>query len=92
MTLPKAYQSELIPMAKLAKIMMDRRSSFAARVEGQTRNVLLQREVRRRLHQGLREVEEHHINQNISPMGANDANLMRQRRELLMAHLLPLSK
>ena len=89
MTLPKAYQSELIPRGKLAKIMEDRRNSFAARIEGQTRNVLLQREVRRRLHQGLRESEQHFINQNISPMGANDAYLMRQRRELLLANLLP---
>jgi hypothetical protein len=87
MTLPKAYQSEAISMAKLAKIMIDRRNSFASRIEGQTRNVLLQREVRRRLHQGLHEAEMHHINQNISPMGANDANLMRHRRELLLASL-----
>jgi hypothetical protein len=89
MTLPRSYQSELIPRGKLAKIMEDRRNSFAARVEGQTRNAMLQREVRRRLHQGLRDAELHHINQNISPMGANDAYLMRQRRELLLANLLP---
>jgi hypothetical protein len=69
--------------------MEDRRNSFAARVEGQTRNAMLQREVRRRLHQGMRDAELHHINQNISPMGANDAYLMRQRRELLLANLLP---
>jgi hypothetical protein len=89
MPLPRPYQSELIPRGKLAKIMEDRRNSFATRVEGQTRNAMLQREVRRRLHQGLRDAELHHINQNISPMGANDATLMRQRRELLLANLLP---
>jgi hypothetical protein len=89
MTLPRSYQSELIPRGKLAKIMEDRRNSFAARVEGQTRNAMLQREVRRRLRQGLRDAELHHINQNISPMGANDAYLTRQRRDLLLANLLP---
>ena len=89
MTLPKAYQSELIPRARLAKILEERRQSFAARIQSQEKNQLLQREIRRRLHQHLRTAEEHHINKNISPMGANDAYLTRQRRELLMANLMP---
>jgi hypothetical protein len=72
---------ELVPRAKLAKLLEDRRNSFAARVEGSARSAFLQREIRRRLHQ--------HIGQNISPMGANDEKLTRARRELLMASLLP---
>jgi len=80
---------ELVPRAKLAKLLEDRRNSFAARVEGSARSALLQREIRRRLHQNLREAEQHHIGQNISPMGANDEQLTRARREFLMASLLP---
>ena len=75
---------ELVPRAKLAKLLEDRRNSFAARIEGSA-----PREIRRRLHQHLREAEQHHIGQNLSPMGANDEQLTRARRELLMASLLP---
>ena len=80
---------ELVPRAKLAKLLEDRRNSFAARIEGSARSVFLQREIQRRLHQHLRIAEQNHIGMAISPMGENDEHVTRARRELLMASLLP---
>ena len=76
-----------IPAARLAKILEDRRRSFPQRVEAHARNVFLQREIRQRMLQHLRDSEQHHIGQNISPMGENDASLVRARRELILATL-----
>ena len=76
-----------IPKARLAKMLEDRRRSFPARIEAHVRSVLLQREVRQRMMQHLRDAEQHHIGQNLSPMGENDAYLTRMRRELILASL-----
>ena len=79
---------QTLSRAAIAKLLEERRRSFPARMEAQARNVFLQREIRRRMMQSLRESEQHHIGQNVSPMGAHDEHLTRARRELLMASLM----
>jgi hypothetical protein len=76
-----------ISKARLAKMLEDRRRSFPARIEAHARSVLLQREVRQRMMQHLRDAERHHIGQSLSPMGENDAYLTRMRRELILGSL-----
>ena len=86
MNKPKKTRSR----AALAKLLEDRRSSFPARVEGHARNVFLQQEIRQKMKQHLREAEQHHIGQNISPMGVHDKFLTRARRSVLIAsHAAP---
>ena len=75
------------PAARLAKLLEDRRRSFPARVEAHARNVFLQREVRNRMMQHLRDSELQHIGQNTSATGEHDAYLTRMRRELIIASL-----
>ena len=73
--------------AALANLLEEHRRSFPARVEGHARNVFRQREIRQRMMQHLREAEQHHIGQIMSPMGMHDEYLTRARRVLLIASL-----
>ena len=63
------------------------RLSYQARVLNHSRNVLVQRELRRNLNRALRQAEREHIGQGISPLGSNDGDLMSLRRELLLSGL-----
>jgi hypothetical protein len=56
-------------------------------MEARARSVFLQREIRQKMLQHLREAEQHHIGQNMSGMGMHDEGLTRARRELLIASL-----
>ena len=71
----------------IAQLLEDRRKSFPARVEAHAKCVFLQREIRQRMLQHLREAEQHQIGQNMSGMGMHDEGLTRARRELLIASL-----
>ena len=73
--------------AAVAKLLEDRRKSFPLRVEANARSAFLQREIRQRMLQHLREAEQHHIGQSMSPLGIHDEGLSRARRELLIASL-----
>ena len=75
--------------ATIAKMLEDCRKSFPLRIEAHARSVFLQREIRQRMMQNVRESEKHHIGQNVSSMGMNDELLTRTRREMLIASLLP---
>ena len=75
--------------AAIAKLLEERRRSFPHRIEAQARSVFDQRATRQRMLQHLRESTMHHIGQSVSPMGSNDEYLTRQRREMLIASLLP---
>ena len=72
--------------AAIAKLLEDRRKFYPARMKAHARNVFLQREIRQKMLQHLRESEQHHIG-NMSPMGMHDEGLTRARRELLIASL-----
>ena len=72
---------------EIAKLLEERRKSFPLRVEAHARSVFLQREIRQRMMQHLREAEQHHIGQNMSPMGMHDEHPTRARRDLLIASL-----
>ena len=72
---------------QVAKLLEDRRKSFANRVEAQANHIFLHREMRRRMIASLREAEQHHIGQNVSPMGNSSEYLTRMRREMLLASL-----
>ena len=79
--------TKALSRAAIAKLLEDRRKSFPARVEAHAKSVFLQREVRQRMLQHLREAEQHHIGQSMSPLGIYDEGLSRARRELLIASL-----
>ena len=76
-----------LSMAAIAKLLEDRCKSLAARVESHARSVFLQREIRQRMLQHLRESEAAHIGQSMGPLGIHDEGLSRARRELLIAAL-----
>ena len=71
----------------IARILEERRRSFPLRVEAHARSVFLQREIRLRKMQHLREAEQHHIGMSMSPLGMHDEYLTRARRDLLIASL-----
>ena len=77
---------KVLSAAAIAKLLEDRRKSYPARMEAHARSVFLQREIRPKMLQHLRESEQHHIG-NMSPMGMDDEGLTRARRELLIASL-----
>ena len=79
--------TKAISRAAIAKLLEDRRKSFPLRAEAHAKSVFLQREIRQRMMQHLREAEQHHIGQNMSPMGMHDEGLTRATRELLIASL-----
>ena len=64
--------AKALSRAAIAKLLEKRRRSFPQRVEAHARSVLLQREIRQRMVQHLREAEQHHIGQNMSPLGMHD--------------------
>jgi hypothetical protein len=78
--------TKALSRAAIAQLLEDLRKSFPARVEAHAKSVFLQREIRQRMLQHLRESEQHHIG-NMSPMGMHDEGLTRARRELLIASL-----
>ena len=79
--------SKALSRAAIAKLLEDRRKSYPARMEAHAKSVFLQREIRQRMLQHLRESEAAHIGQSISPLGMHDEGLSRARRELLIASL-----
>ena len=79
--------TKALSRAAIAKLLEDRRKSFPARVEAHAKSVFLQREIRQRMLQHLRESEAAHIGQSMSPLGIHDEGLSRARRELLIASL-----
>ena len=79
--------TKALSRAAIAKLLEDRRKSFPARVEAHAKSVFLQREIRQRMLQHLREAEHHHIGMSMSGMGMHDEGLSRARRELLIASL-----
>ena len=79
--------TKALSRAAIAKLLEDRRKSFPARVEAHAKSVFLQREVRQRMLQHLRESEQAHIGMSMSPLGIYDESLSRARRELLIASL-----
>jgi hypothetical protein len=79
--------TKALSRAAIAKLLEDRRKSFPARVEAHAKSVFLQREVRQRMLQHLRESEAAHIGESMSPLGIHDEGLSRARRELLIASL-----
>jgi len=79
--------TKALSRAAIAKLLEDRRKSFPARVEAHARSVFLQREIRQRMLQHLRESEAAHIGMSMSPLGIHDESLSRARRELLIASL-----
>ena len=79
--------TKALSRAAIAKLLEDRRKSFPARVEAHAKSVFLQREIRQRMLQHLRESEAAHIGQSMSPLGLHDEGLSRARRELLIASL-----
>ena len=72
---------------QVAKMLADRRKSFALRTEAQANHIFLQREMRRRILASLRQAEQQHIGQNTSSMGDSSEYLTRMRREMLLASL-----
>jgi hypothetical protein len=56
-------------------------------MEAHARSVFLQREIRQKMMQHLRESEQHHIGMSMSPLGMHDESLTRARRELMIASL-----
>jgi hypothetical protein len=56
-------------------------------METHARSVFLQREIRQQMLQHLREAEQHHIGQSMSPLGMHDEGVTRASRELLIASL-----
>ena len=87
MTTEGLVSTKALSRAAVAKILGDRRKSYPAKMEAHARSVFLQREIRQKMMQHLREAEQHHIGQNMSPMGVHDEGLTRARRELLIASL-----
>ena len=79
--------TKALSRAAIAKLLEDRRKSFPARVEAHAKSVFLQREVRQRMLQHLREAEQQHIGMSMSPLGIYDEGLSRASRELLIASL-----
>ena len=79
--------TKALSRAAIAKLLEDRRKSFPARVEAHAKSVFLQREIRQRMLQHLREAEQNHIGMSMSGMGMHDEGLTRARRELLIASL-----
>ena len=61
--------------AAIAKMLEERRRSLPQRVEAHAR------EIRQRTMQHLREAEQHHIGQNMSPLGMHDEYLTRAKRD-----------
>ena len=77
-----------IPQSQLHKMLEERRRSFPLRVENHARSVLLQRELRRRMAQHIRDAENEHIG--VSPvahMGESALYMNSLRRELLLRTL-----
>ena len=87
MTKEGLVPTKALSRAAIAKLLEDRRKSFPARLEAHSKSLFLQREVRQRMLQHLREAEQHHIGQSKSPLGMHDEGLTRARRELLIASL-----
>ena len=77
-----------IPASRLHKIMEERRRSFPLRMETHARSVLLQRDLRRRMAQHVRDAQNAHIG--VTPVGhtgENAAYMTAMRRELLLGTL-----
>ena len=77
-----------IPQSQLHKMFEERRRSFPLRMENHARSVLLQRELRRRMAQHIRDAQDEHIG--VSPVGhtgENAAYMTSLRRELLLRTL-----
>ena len=87
MTKEGLVPTKAMSRAAIAKLLEGRRKSFPLRVEAHAKSVFLQREIRQRMMQHLREAEQHHIGQNIGPMGMHDEYLTRARWDLLIASL-----
>ena len=79
--------SKSLSSVAIAKLLDERRRSFPQRADAHARSVFLQREIRQRRMQLLREAEQHHISQNMSPLGMRDEYLTRARQDLLIASL-----
>ena len=79
--------TKALSRAAIAKILEDRRKSYPARVEAHASSVFLQREIRQKMMQHLREAEQHHIGMSMNPVGVHDESLKRAWRELLIASL-----
>ena len=87
MTKEGLVPTKAMSRAAVAKLLEDRRKSFPLRVEAHARSVFVQREIRQRVLQHLRESEQHHIGMSMIPLGMHDEGLTRARRELLIASL-----
>ena len=77
-----------IPQSQLHKMLEERRRSFPLRMENHARSVLLQRELRRRMAQHIRDAENEHIG--VTPVGHTGENAFYMnslRRELLLRAL-----
>ena len=90
MTKEGLVPTKALSRAAIAKLPEDRRKTFPLRVEAHARSVFLQREIRQRMMQHLRQAEQHHIGMSMSPLGMHDEGLTRARRELLIAPLASL--
>ena len=73
--------------AEVHKLLEERRKSFPLRVEAQANHVFLQREVRRRMLDGLRQAEKNHIGEMSQNSYAGSEYMTRLRREMLLASL-----
>ena len=73
--------------AAIANLLEERRKPFPARAEAHARSVFLQREIRQRTMQHLRDAEQHRIGLGMSPLGMHEEYLTRARRDLLIASL-----
>ena len=80
--------TKALSRAAIAKLLEDRRKSFPARVEAHAKSVFLQREVRQRMLQHLRESEQAHIGMSMSPLipGTSQAGLAH-----CLSHAAPLT-
>ena len=80
--------TKALSRAAIAKLLEDRRKSFPARVEARARSVFLQREIRQKMLQHLKEAEQHHIGMSISPMGMHDESLTRAPNSIMHTKLV----
>ena len=87
MTKEGLVPTKALSRAAIAKLLKDRRKSYPARMEAHSRSVFLQREIRQKMMQHLREAEQNHIGMSMSGMGMYDESLSRAKRELLIASL-----
>ena len=81
--MPGQYRHRHSDVEKFTNMMLSKNN----RILAHARNVLVQRELRRNFVRILRQAEREHIGQGISPVGSNDQNLERLRRDLLLSGL-----